>query len=144
MIFVGIDITSKKHDCYIISDVASFKPLIFSFPNNLKRFNTLLDNIFSVVSSADEVKVGLESTGHYGINIEDFLRNSGFTLCIFNPIMTAFFKKAQALRKTKTDKIDTRIQAQMTMLDSGSTYVPISNEIRELKSLTRNHFRMIN
>ncbi len=32
----------------------------------------------------------------------------------------------------------------MTMLDSGSTYVPISNEIRELKSLTRNHFRMIN
>ncbi|WP_462428050.1 IS110 family transposase [Fusobacterium varium] len=144
MIFVCIDIASKKHDCCIISDVASFKPFIFSFLNNLKGFNTLLDNIFSVVSSADEVKVGLEPTGHYGINIENSLRNNGFALCVFNPIMAACFKKAQTLRKTKTDKIDTRILAQMTMLDSSSTYVPVSNEIRELKSLTRNRFRMIN
>ena len=47
------------------------------------------------------------------------------------------------LRKTKTDKIDAQIIAQMLFSDDSNSYLPVDYYINELKSLARHRYRLI-
>lgn len=53
------------------------------------------------------------------------------------------FRKAGTLRKTKTDKTDTKVIATMLFSDESKSYSPVSYQIQELRSLTRHRFRLI-
>lgn len=46
-----------------------------------------------------------EATGHYGNNLEQFLKSCNFIIMEINPFLIKQFSKASTLRKTKTDKI---------------------------------------
>lgn len=78
-----------------------------------------------------------EATGHYGNNLEQFLKSCNFIIMEINPFLIKQFSKASTLRKTKTDKIDSvLISRYITTVD----YKPISNlsyYIQTLKSLSR-------
>lgn len=89
------------------------------------------------------VKIGLESTGHYSTNITNFLISKGFQVTTLNPLSTNLFRKAHTLRKTKTDKTDAKVIASMLFTDDSKSYSPVSYQISELKSLTRHRFRMV-
>ena len=56
---------------------------------------------------------------------------------------TNLFRKAQTLRKTKTDKTDALVIAKMLFSDDTKSYSPVSYQIQELKSLTRHRYRLI-
>lgn len=143
MLFLGIDIASKKHDCCIIGENSEVLAPVFSFENNAAGFDFLLNTVRTHCHDFKEVKVGLEATGHYSNNLISFLQDKGFCLTVFNPLQVNLYRKAQTLRKTKTDKADARFLAQILITSEQATYAPQSPEIAELKALVRHRFRLV-
>ena len=141
MICVGIDVAKDKHDCFIsVSDgEASFKP--FTIPNSREGFESLLQRIESVSDDLSRAKVGLEATGHYSCSLLGFLIGKGLTTFVINPLHTNLYRKSLSLRKTKTDRVDSRTIAAMMMSDMDlKPYSDTSYHNEELKSLTRYRF----
>ncbi len=143
MIFVGIDVAKNKHDCYIFDSSKEMIETKFSFLNSLEGFTTFKNILNSYSDDLSNIKVGIESTGHYGNNIINFIRKNSLELKIFNPLAVNLYRKAMTLRKTKTDKIDAQIIAQMLFSDDSNSYLPIDYHINELKSLARHRYRLI-
>jgi len=141
MIYVGIDVAKDKHDCFVVNSYGEVLFDVFEISNNIDGFNDLFKKIQIVSESFDEVKVGLEATGHYSYNLLGFLVNKGLTTFVINPLHTNLFRKSFSLRKTKTDKVDARTIA--AMLASGvdlKSYTDTEYHNEELKSLTRYRF----
>ena len=114
MIYVGIDISKYKHDCFICnSDTGEVIVDNLFFENNKKGFQQFLDLLKPYDSS--NVRIGLEATGHYGLNLKLFLEKNNYTFMEFNPLLIKEFKKSLSLRKTKTDKIDTKVICRKLM-----------------------------
>ena len=111
MICVGIDVAKDKHDCFILSSEREVLADVFTIPNNAEGFDTLLQTIHRCTRPEDKIKVGLEATGHYSYNILGFLLDCGLPTYVINPL------KSLSLRKTKTDRIDTRTIATMLISD---------------------------
>lgn len=145
MLFVGIDVAKSKHDCCIINSDGVIITDSLRISNSKQGFEILYNTILSSLNSNDlsNIKIGLESTGHYSTNITNFLYSKGFNIVILNPLVTSAFRKAGTLRKTKTDKCDAKVIATMLFSDESKSYSPSSYQIQELKSLTRHRYRMI-
>lgn len=145
MLFVGIDVAKAKHDCCIIDSDGTIYTDSLRISNSKKGFETLYSYILSALDSKDidNVKIGLESTGHYSTNITSYLYSKGFKVHVLNPLATNLFRKASTLRKTKTDKTDAKVIATMLFTDESKSYSPVSYQFSELKSLTRHRYRMI-
>ena len=113
----------------------------FTIPNNRDGFETLFQRIQSVSDDLNKVKVGLEATGHYSYNLLGFLLDKGCPTFVINPLHTNLYRKSLSLRKTKTDKVDSRTIATMMMSDMNlKSYSDTSYHNEELKSLTRYRF----
>ena len=144
MIYVGIDVAKDKHDCFITNSDGEvlFKPFIIS--NNREGFETLFQKIKSVSDDLNKIKIGLEATGHYSYNLLGFLLDKGLTTFVINPLHTNLYRKSLSLRKTKTDKVDSRTIATMMMSDMNlKSYSDTSYHNEELKSLTRYRFNKV-
>ena len=140
MIYVGIDVAKDKHDCFAMN---SDGEILIEKSNNLDGFETLYNSLMNFSNSLDNIKVGLEATGHYSNNILNFLTEKGFNIYLINPLQTNLYVKGQSLRKTKTDKLDAHVIATMLVSDNLKPYIPVSYHISELKSLTRHRFRLV-
>ncbi|MEQ8153731.1 MAG: IS110 family transposase [Clostridiaceae bacterium] len=145
MIYIGIDVAKNKHDCCIINSDGVILNDSLRISNSRQGYELLYSTIRSILPDQDisNVKIGLESTGHYSTNIQNFLYAKGFKLSILNPLATNLFRKAQTLRKTKTDKTDALVIAKMLFSDETKSYSSVSYQIQELKSLTRHRYRLI-
>ena len=141
MIYVGIDVAKDKHDCFISNSDGEVLYKSFTISNNREGFETLFQRIVSVAEDLNNVKVGLEATGHYNYNLLGFLLDKGLPTYVINPLHTNLYRKSLSLRKTKTDKVDSRTIATMIMSDLNlKSYSDISYHNEELKSLTRYRF----
>ena len=113
MIYIGIDISKYKHDCFICKDTGEVLVENLSFENTKKGFQQFLDLLKPYDNS--NVHIGLEATGHYGLNLKLFLEKNNYTFMEFNPLLVKEFKKSLTLRRTKTDKVDAIIICQKLM-----------------------------
>ena len=75
MFLVGIGVAKDKHDCFICDSEGNVLKDVFTFSNDREGFNLLLS--FMPISS-ENVKVGLEATGHYSLNLINFLIDNGY------------------------------------------------------------------
>jgi len=144
MVYVGIDVASEKHDCCILGSDGNLLNE-FTFSNDRSGFNQF---ITAVSGSCDKhgfenVRVGLESTGHFSTNITNFLLAKHLSVKTFNPLQVNMLRKAQSLRKTKTDKSDARFLAQLLFSDDSKPYAQPLYYISELKTLTRSRHRLV-
>ena len=113
MIYIGIDISKYKHDCFICKDTGEVIVENFSFENTKKGFQQFLDLLKPYDNS--NVHIGLEATGHYGLNLKLFLEKNNYSFMEFNPLLVKEFKKSLTLRRTKTDKVDAIVICQKLM-----------------------------
>ena len=144
MIYVGIDVAKDKHDCFITNSDGEVLFKSFTISNNKEGFDELYRRMKSVSDDLTKVKVGLEATGHYSYNLLGFLLDKGLTTYVINPLHTNLYRKSFSLRKTKTDKVDSRTIAAMLMSDVNlKSYSDISYHNEELKSLTRYRFNKV-
>lgn len=143
MYLIGIDISKYKHDCFIATE-AGVPIKAFNFENNRLGFDSFLETL-KLLDRSQEIRIGLESTGHYGSNLKQFITASGYTYLEFNPYLTHMFSKALSLRKTKTDKVDAKtISSMLGSIDYKTLHTRFYH-INELKQLVRyRHIQMIN
>lgn len=139
MFLVGIDVAKDKHDCFICDSEGNVLKDVFTFSNDREGFNLLLS---FMPTSSENVKVGLEATGHYSLNLINFLIDNGYSPVVFNPLQINLFRKAHTLRKTKTDKIDAKLIALMLSYNDAKPHLDLSYHVTELKSLTRYRSRL--
>ena len=138
MIIVAVDVAKDKHDCFITNTDGEVLFDSFVIQNNQDGFEDLFQKICSVTDSPQNVKVGLEATGHYHLNLLGYLLDKGFPTCLINPLQTSLFRKSLSFRKTKTDPVDARAIARLLMSDRTlQPYSLTSYQNQELKSLTR-------
>jgi transposase len=90
-----------------------------------------------------KIKVGLEATGHYSDNLLEFLIANDLPTTVINPLHTNLYRKGLSLRKTKTDKVDAHSIVTMLRTESLKPYSQSSYHLRELKSLTRYRFSLV-
>lgn len=141
MLYIGIDIASRKHDCCILSEKGRILDQ-FTFANNQAGFQTVLDHICAIPSPGN-IKIGLEATGIYGVNLTDFLRRNGFDVTTINPLIAKMQTNSTTLRKTKTDKADALALARMLLRKDFPSDPDISYHNSELKSLSRARNSMV-
>ena len=105
MYFVGIDISKYKHNCFICTETCEVIEENLSFTNTNEGFIQLL-NLLKSLDNSQEIRIGFEATGHYGMNLKLFLEKNNYTFMEFNPALVKRFISTQTLRRTKTDKKD--------------------------------------
>ena len=134
MYYIGIDISKFKHDCAVIDDSGEIITPSWSFTNDsegFSQFKVLLDSLNA------ETRIGLESTGHYSMNLKLFLETNNFPFMEFNPLLINRFVKSKSLRKTKSDSIDCMMIARFLMTVEYKPHPSSFYHIEMLKSLTR-------
>ena len=141
VVSVGIDVSKDKHDCFVLSSEGEVLADVFTVSNNMDGFHYLLQRIQDCAAPQDNIKVGLEATGHYSYNLLGFLLDNGLATYVLNPMRTDLYRKSLSLRKTKTDRVDARTIASMLLSDAGlKPYTDTAYHNEELKSLTRYRF----
>ncbi|QUH27536.1 IS110 family RNA-guided transposase [Vallitalea guaymasensis] len=139
MLFIGIDVASKKHDVIIISEYGEILSESFTIENSSAGFKKLHTEISSHTELFDNVHIGLEETGIYSSNIRDFLHSAGFNVYMINPVLTHHSRMAYSLRNTKTDKLDCLAICRYIMHNFThlKPYISTLYTTSELKSLSR-------
>ncbi len=73
----------------------------------------------------------------------EFLIANDLPTTVINPLHTNLYRKGLSLRKTKTDKVDAHSIVTMLRTESLKPYSQSSYHVRELKSLTRYRFSLV-
>ena len=144
MIYVGIDVAKSKHDCCILNEKGETLSA-FIITNDKQGFELLMAEIgmYSSENDLSDARIGLESTGHYSINLQNYLLQKRLCVRIYNPLSVNLLRKAQTLRKTKTDKSDCKFLATLLFSDENKSYSQTVLPISELRNLTRSRHRLI-
>lgn len=143
MLYAGIDVAKEKHDCIIANSNGEILFNPFTFPNNRTGFDEFFSKLEASSKDLSQIKVGLEATGHFSDNLLEFLISKGLTTFVINPLHTNLYRKGLSLRKTKTDKVDAHSILNMLRTENLKSYSHKSYHIRELKSLTRYRFSLV-
>ena len=141
MNYMGIDISKYKHDGFILSDFGDVVNAGFTFTNNAEGFRQLQNELERC--GQNNVRIGFESTGNYGINLKLFLEKIGFNYMEINPLLIKEHVRSNTLRRTKTDKLDAKAIAEYI---SSKEYQPSTLSFYSkfaLKQLTRLRNRLI-
>lgn len=132
-LYLGIDIAKHFHVAALVNDAGTvLKTLRFS--NAATGYHTLFTTLQPF--PRHEILVAMESTGHYGVALRDWLVNHQFTLHIFNPLKTNRFRDFY-IQWHKNDERDAIALAQLLRLGERQLYVPLPTALRCLRQLVR-------
>lgn len=135
-VFVGIDV-SKEFSTAQGLDKNSKKLFYLRFAMNSEGFFGLLKMMMKHAESVTDVRVAMESTGCYHINLFSFLSSTGVLCVVVNPLLITNFTRL-SLRKTKTDKKDALTIAQFLFANETSlSTIVFSQDTQDLKDLAR-------
>lgn len=138
--FVGIDIAKNTHWASILSSDGEIISEPFSFSNDNIGFQKLISKLNPL--QKEKILIGLESTAHYGENIISYLFSLGFAIGLINPIQTANLRRS-SIRKTKNDKVDTKIIIKALTLGNYSLITSRDINNLKLKGLCRSRRNLV-
>ena len=141
--YLGIDIAKHEHVLGSRFENGEQHGRAFAFANDEGGFASLLERFRELGASPEESLVVMESTGHYWMALWEFLAAHGYEVAVVNPVLIDAFRKADTLRKTKTDRVDAFLVAEYARFKNlGPTRV--SPEGAEgLKQLTRYRHHLV-
>jgi transposase len=139
MPFVGIDIAKRTHEAVFLDDAGEQigKPL--RFPNTRAGAQELLARLHETGSPCI---CALEATGHYWLALYSFLRDAQVEVSVLNPLQTDAYRQS-FLRKTKTDRRDSWVIADLVRIGRGRAAAVPDQTILQLRELTRFRFSLI-
>ena len=139
MYYVGIDIAKSFHVVSVIDDNETKvinKP--FKINNDAKGFEKLLTILDSVTLDKSEFTIGLEATGIYGENLQEFLKSKSYLVKLLNPFQTTRYREQITLKKVKNDEIDSLVIALLLKSGKFSSGYITDDEYQSLRTLYRN------
>lgn len=139
MYYVGIDIAKSFHVVSIIDDKETKvinKP--FKITNDAKGFKKLITVLDSISLDKSEFTIGLEATGIYGENLQEFLKSYAYLVKLLNPFQTTRYREQVTMKKVKNDEIDSLIIALLLKDGKFSSGYITDDEYQSLRTLYRN------
>lgn len=138
--FIGIDIAKNTHWASCLSSDGEIISEPFSFSNDNSGFQKFISKFDSLPK--EKILIGLESTAHYGENIISYLFNLNYNIGLINPIQTANLRRSN-IRKTKNDKVDTKIIIKALTLGNYSLITSRDINNLKLKGLCRSRRNLV-
>lgn len=137
MQYVGIDIAKRAHvaGARLEDGTPHGKP--FKFANDQQGFASLLKRLRELGAGPDDCLLVMESTGHYWLALWEFAVAHGYDVAVVNPVLTDAFRRADTLRKTKTDDIDAFLIAEYARFKRLGPSRVSPEDAEGLKQLTR-------
>ena len=137
MLYVGIDSSSGKQ----------FKKRSITVSNDQQGYKKLHESIkeFCGACNDNEVRIGLESTGFYHLNLVFYLLKLNYSVTIINPLLTNMYKKSKKVHTPKTDNLDSLAICNY-LKDNELDFKPYtlkSYHTESLKSLSRERFKIV-
>lgn len=112
MLYLGIDIGKNNHEAGIVNADGSHKGKSLRFANTSEGFDKLLQFITAKNPTGEELRIGMEATGHYWLVLFSFLHKQGFSISVINPIQSDSLRNFN-IRQTKTDAVDCFLVAEV-------------------------------
>lgn len=136
MYYIGIDIAKRNHEVSIIDAGGKSLSKSISIANSQKGLDTFNNFLSSFNVTSENSIIGMESTGHYWLNLYSSLVNLNFNVFVINPIQTDAFRKMY-IRKTKNDSKDSYIIAQIMRFGEFSSSSISDENIFAIRQLSR-------
>jgi len=138
MFYLGIDVGKFTHSLCLIDESGHHD--IWQIKNDKPGFESLLNKL-SYLNLLDDFKllVGMEATGHYFLNIYDFLLQLGLStdqIALLNPLQVKSFRNTN-LRGAKSDNADAERIAILLQFGNFDRCNVSSDHIMTLRELTR-------
>ena len=137
MRFIGIDIAKRSHVVGVEEADGEHIGECFAIANTSDGFSKLLSRLTKLGIDSSECIIGMEATGHYWLNLFEFLNDHGFEIAVINPISTDAFRNVSSIRKAKTDAIDSFLIADLLRFGNYASSKLAEEETDSLKQLTR-------
>lgn len=142
MYYVGIDIAKFKHAIFIQDDNGEVINKGEYFDNSSQGFNKIL-TILKSLDQSQTIKIGLEATSHYHMNLISFLQRNNYTVCELNPYLVKQYKDSITLRNNKNDFFDSYIISSYLVSNNCKPYPKEFYHVYALKSLTRSRDSLV-
>ena len=137
MQYAGIDIAKRAHVVGVRCEDGTPHGKPFKFANDRQGFASLLKRLAELGAGPDDCLLVMESTGHYWLALWEFAVAHGYDVAVVNPVLTDAFRKADTLRKTKTDDIDAFLIAEYARFKGLGPSRVSPEDAEGLKQLTR-------
>lgn len=138
MFYLGIDVGKFSHSLCLIDESGHHD--IWQIKNDKSGFESLLKKLTSLdLLTASKLLVGMEATGHYFLNIYDFLLSLGLSadqIALLNPLQVKSFRNTN-LRGAKSDNVDAERIAVLLQFGNFYRCNVSTDNIMNLRELTR-------
>lgn len=135
MYIIGIDIGKNHHEASIVSPEGKQIGHSLRFATTHKGADSLMSFIFNNIGNSSCI-FGMEATGHYWYPIYSFLKASGYTIYVINPIQSDSLRKMY-IRQTKNDSIDSFLIAEVIRFGQFTTTSMADENILAMRQLCR-------
>ena len=134
--YLGIDVGKFSHSLCLLTEAG--KKTIFQINNNREGFEKLRIKL-SELNCDKNILVGMEATGHYFLNLYDWLLQCGFDseqIALLNPLQVKSFRNTN-LRGAKSDNVDSERIAVLLKFGEFKRCNVATDEMMNLRELTR-------
>lgn len=137
MQYAGIDIAKRSHVVGLRREDGTPHGKPFRFANDRQGFSSLLKRLAELGARPEDCLLVMESTGHYWLALWEFCVAHGYDVAVADPVLTDAFRRADTLRKTKTDDIDAFLIAEYARFKRLGPSRVSPEDAEGLKQLTR-------
>lgn len=138
MFYLGIDVGKFSHSLCLIDESGHHD--VWQIKNEKSGFELLLKKLGSLELLTDsKLLVGMEATGHYFLNIYDFLLSLGLSvnqIALLNPLQVKSFRNTN-LRGAKSDNVDAEQIAILLRFGNFDRCNVSTDNIMTMRELTR-------
>lgn len=136
MLYIGIDVGKFSHSlCRLSGDGAD--KTVWQMTNDRAGFEKLKERLQDI--SREEILIGMEATGHYFLNLYDYLLQLGFSadrIALLNPLQVKSFRNTN-LRGAKSDNVDAERIASLLRFGDFDRCNVVLDKMMNLRELTR-------
>ena len=140
--YIGIDISKFKHTIAIIDQNGEVRKKNFEISNSREGFELLLYEL-GLLGLKEQIKIGMEATGHYMNCLVRCLISNGYQVQVYNPSLIAKFRDSEAVNLAKTDNIDALLIAKYVATHTFASSPQISYLIGEIRKISRAKYFLI-
>ena len=134
--YVGIDVSKFKHTVAIIDQNGEVRKKSFDISNSREGFDSLLIEL-GLLGQKEQIKIGMEATGHYMNCLVRCLVSNGYQVQIYNPSLISKFRDSESVNLAKTDNLDALLIAKYVSTHVFASSPQISYLINEIRKISR-------
>ena len=134
--YVGIDVSKFKHTVAIIDQNGEIRKKSFDISNSREGFDSILNEL-GLLGLKEQIKIGMEATGHYMNCLVRCLVSNGYQVQIYNPSLISNYRDSESVNLAKTDNLDALLIAKYVATHPFTSSPQISYLIGEIRKISR-------